>query len=347
MYGFPRRSNARRIAGGGWIVPSEPAPQLGRSPFPTARPASPLRAVLADPDPVARGRLIRLLEEGTDIRLMGESDSGGGALELIRQEAPDVLLLDVILPDMNGIELARSLNGQLGGGLIFVTEREDYALQAFEVHALDYLLKPVQRDRLQVALGRARALLRGRRDSGGQERLIALLDRRDAERQRRARLLIRRPEGAFFLKTGSIDWVEAAGKLIRVHACKRIYEQREALVRGTTQRVAASAVLPGWRTARNAGRPSEGPRKEGGSAIREGPASRRHATRIVAYTHSLRRTHCEERNHRERRDALRCENIGGAGVTTQQFCRDAPVWWNEQRASGSERRIFSREKSNL
>jgi two-component system LytT family response regulator len=186
---------------------------------------------LADPDPISRERVRQLLEEGSDVRLVGESDTARGTLELLRREIPDVLLLDVQLPDMDGIQLARSLNNQLVGGVIFVTNCPDCALQAFEVHALDYLLKPVQPDRLRVALGRARAILRGRRDSGAQDRLIALLDQRDSERQRRARLLIRRPEGAFFIKTESIDWVEAAGKLTRVHAAKRIYQQREALVR--------------------------------------------------------------------------------------------------------------------
>jgi len=231
MYQLPRSPNARRIAGGGWIVPPEPPPTASRPLLPNVRPTPPLRAVLADSDADARERLLLLLEEVPGIRVVGESDSARGTLQLIRRAAPDLLFLDVLLPDMDGIQLARSLDGQLVGGLIFVTEQEDRALQAFEVHALDYLLKPVQRDRLEWALGRARAVLRGRRDSGSQDRLIALLDKRDAERQRRARLLIRRPEGAFFLKTESIDWVEAAGKLTRVHASKRVYEQREALVR--------------------------------------------------------------------------------------------------------------------
>jgi two-component system LytT family response regulator len=172
-----------------------------------------------------------MLEETPDIRVVGEADNARGALALVQRQGPDLLFLDVVLPDMDGIQLARGLNGRLVAGLIFITETEDRALQAFEVHAVDYLLKPVERDRLDGALARARALFRGRRLSGSQDRLIALLDRRDAERHRRARLLIRRPEGAFFLKTDSIDWVEASGKLTRVHAAKRIYEQREALVR--------------------------------------------------------------------------------------------------------------------
>jgi two-component system, LytTR family, response regulator len=231
MYQFPRTPSARQIAGGGWIVPPEPPPTASRSLLAGVRPAPRLRAALADPDPGSRERLRRLLEEVPGIRVVGESDSARGVVQLIQRTAPDVLFLDVLLPDMDGIQLARTLDGKLVAGLIFVTEQHDRALQAFEVHALDYLLKPVQRDRLEWALGQARAVLRGRRDSGSQDRLIALLDKRDAERQRRARLLIRRPEGAFFLKTELIDWVEAAGKLTRVHASKRVYEQREALVR--------------------------------------------------------------------------------------------------------------------
>jgi two-component system LytT family response regulator len=228
MYEFQRSQQERRVAGGGWI-PSAPPSAPGRPLGSETRPTPRLRTVLADHDPGSRQRIRALLAEVSDIRLVGESRSGGDALDLIRREAPDLVFLDVLLPDLDGLQVARSLNGEVGE-LIFVTDRDEYALRAFEVHALDYLLKPVNRDRLHAAVAYARSVLRGRRDSAAHERLIALLDRRDAERQRRARLLIRRSEGAFFLKTDSIDWIEAAGKRVRVHTGKRVYEQRTALV---------------------------------------------------------------------------------------------------------------------
>jgi two-component system LytT family response regulator len=230
---FERSQQERRIDGGGWIpagsVTSAPPP--GASLGSISRRLLRLRTVLVDPDPAARHRLRGLLAGWSDIRLVGESGNGRDALDLIRRETPDLVFLEVHLPELNGLHVARSLKGEVSGGLVFVTDSEEYAVQAFEVHAIDYLVKPVHPDRLERAVAHARSIVRTRRDSWAQERLVALLDHRDAERQRRARLLIRRSEGAFFLKTDSIDWIEAAGKRVRVHTGKRVFEQRTALVR--------------------------------------------------------------------------------------------------------------------
>jgi two-component system LytT family response regulator len=137
-----------------------------------------------------------------------------------------------MLPDTDGFALARELRPHVRGGLVFVTGRPEGALEAFDVHAIGYLLKPVGRERLHELLEHARTLLfQDRRGLGAHERLIALLDRRDAERQRRARLLIRHTDGAFFVRTEAIDWIEAAGKLVKVHAGRQVHVQREALAR--------------------------------------------------------------------------------------------------------------------
>jgi two-component system LytT family response regulator len=204
-----------------------------------------------DPDPAWRARLRRLLEEEPGLEVVGECADGREALETISAERPDLVFLEVVLPDVDGLELARRLQRYVRAGIIFVTERNQYALQAFEVHALDYVLKPVRRERLSAAVGHVRALLQGRRGaSGAQQRLIALLDRRDAERQRRARLLIRHPDGVFFVKADAIDWVEAAGKLVKVHTGKHVHVQRDTLAHIEQQldpaqfvRVSRSAIV--------------------------------------------------------------------------------------------------------
>jgi two-component system LytT family response regulator len=217
---------ARRVTGGGWAV----------SPDGPSRPALPsphLRALLVDPDTLARRHLRQLLVDEPHILVVAECETRGAALAAAIQERPDLVFLEVVLSDGDGFALARELEPHVrGGGLIFVTDRPQGALQAFQVHALDYLLKPAEPERLHQAVAHARSLLlRDRRDPGVYERLIALLDQRDAERQRRARLLIRHPDGAFFIKTDAIDWVEAAGKLVRVHVGKQVYSQRDALTR--------------------------------------------------------------------------------------------------------------------
>lgn len=188
-----------------------------------------LRAALADPSPSSRRRLRHLLEEDHGIAVVGGCESGEALLELVRHSLPDLLFSEVILPDMDGFQLARRLNGRLDGGIIFVTERDSYALQGFEVHALDYLLKPVAPERLAATIAHTRAQFERRQRA--HEHLLALLDERDSERHRRTRLLIRGPAGASFVKANTIDWLEVAGKWVRVHSGNRVFEQREALAR--------------------------------------------------------------------------------------------------------------------
>lgn len=216
-------SPARRVSGGGWahLPDDSPRSSHGRS----------LRSVIVDADRLARRHLRQLLEDEPDVELVAECDAGSPAIEVIALARPDLVFLDVTLPDFDGFALGARLQGHLPGGLVYVSDRPQGALQAFDVHALAYLLKPVGRERLQAAVAHARSLLLPERRGAVEERLLALLDQRDAERQRRARLLIRHADGAFFIRTQTIDWIEAADKLVRIHAGKHVYEQREALAR--------------------------------------------------------------------------------------------------------------------
>ncbi|HKT60681.1 MAG TPA: LytTR family DNA-binding domain-containing protein [Gemmatimonadales bacterium] len=220
MY-FDGDSPARRVPGAGWPRrPTDAPPTQGR----------PLRSVIVDADRLARRHLQQLLQEEPGIDLVAECDAGQPAVEVIALARPDLVFLEIVLPDTDGFALGTRLRPHVPGGLVYVSDRPQGALQAFDVHALAYLLKPVGRERLRGAVAHARALLLPDR-RGAEDRLVALLDQRDAERQRRARLLIRHADGAFFLRTESIDWIEAADKLVRIHAGKHVYEQREALAR--------------------------------------------------------------------------------------------------------------------
>lgn len=183
-----------------------------------------------DADRLARRHLQQLLHSESGIELVAECDAGVPALEIVALARPDLIFLETALPDIDGFALGGRLRPHVRGGLVYVTDRPQAALQAFEVHALGYLLKPVGPERLRAAVAHVRALLLCDR-RGTEERLVALLDQRDAERQRRGRLLIRQADSAFFLRTETIDWIEAADKLVRIHAGKHVYEQREALAR--------------------------------------------------------------------------------------------------------------------
>ena len=130
----------------------------------TDRPgAQPLRVLIVEDEPPARRRLRSLLQRHDDVTIVGEAAHGGEAVELIQRDQPDVVLLDVELPVANGFEVIDAVGPANMPDVIFVTAYDHYAIRAFDVHALDYLLKTVESERLGTALGRARARLAPRR----------------------------------------------------------------------------------------------------------------------------------------------------------------------------------------
>ena len=130
-----------------------------------------LRALIVDDEPPARAILRRMLQEHADIELSGECKNGAEALALLRKQTPDLLFLDIQMPELDGFELLAALEETRLPAVIFVTAYDQYAVRAFEVAAVDYLLKPFDHERLDKALQRARA---GLRDHGG-ERLDQML----------------------------------------------------------------------------------------------------------------------------------------------------------------------------
>src|SRR6059058_5323784 len=124
-----------------------------------------IRTLVVDDEPVARARVLSLLRDESDIEVIGECESGPQALSAIESTSPDLVFLDIQMPQMDGVALARTL-GEAMPAVVFVTAYDEYALRAFEVHALDYLLKPFDRARFTVALDRARAQLEQDRAAG-------------------------------------------------------------------------------------------------------------------------------------------------------------------------------------
>src|SRR5262245_31258618 len=118
-----------------------------------------IKTLIVDDEPLARERLRQLLEAETDIEIIGECGDGVSALAAIENELPDLVFLDVQMPEMDGLGVVAGLKRERMPAIIFVTAYDQYALKAFEVHALDYLLKPFDRDRFQTALQRARTHL--------------------------------------------------------------------------------------------------------------------------------------------------------------------------------------------
>ena len=190
-----------------------------------------LRVVVADDEPMGRQRLVRLLQAEPDTDVVAACADGEEAVEAIREHAPDIVLLDIQMPHLDGFEVVAALGEAQQPAVIFVTAHDQYALRAFEVHAFDYLLKPVDQNRLREAMKRAVAPASRVPQGGTTRRILTLLEELNArERGRgRDRIVVRTPERAFFLKCETIDWIEAAGKFVHLHVGRAVHALRESM----------------------------------------------------------------------------------------------------------------------
>jgi two-component system LytT family response regulator len=191
---------------------------------------SKIRVLIVDDERPARRKLRRFLESEPDIEILGEQGGGQEAVEAIRQERPDLLFLDVQMPGLDGFGVISALDFEPLPQVVFVTAHDHFALRAFEVHALDYLLKPFDQDRFRKVMERARAYLARDRRSGDDldERINRLIEEMRTGTGFSQRLLINSGDRAFFLQVERIDRVEAAKNYVRIHAGADAY-----LLRGT------------------------------------------------------------------------------------------------------------------
>ena len=189
-----------------------------------------IRALIVDDEPLARERLRGLLEAEPDVAVVGECADGEAAVDAIRAEPPDLVFLDVQMPNLDGFGVVEAVGPENMPVTVFVTAYDRYALRAFEVHALDYLLKPFDRARFTVALDRARAQLEQDRAAGAADRLLALLDETKAPPRKGAeRIAVKSSGGVSFVRAEEIDWVEAAGNYAKLHAGGDVHLIRETL----------------------------------------------------------------------------------------------------------------------
>jgi two-component system LytT family response regulator len=181
-----------------------------------------MRVLIVDDEPLACERLRTLLSGEPDIEIAGECHDGASALAAIRRLAPDLVFLDVQMPEMDGFAVLRALDRM--PAVIFVTAFDQFAIQAFEVHALDYLLKPFDRERFQKALARAR---RGDLDA----RLRGLIEELRGRKQYTDRLVVRSGGRVLFLRVEELDYIESAGNYVRLHSGSEQYLYRETMAR--------------------------------------------------------------------------------------------------------------------
>jgi two-component system, LytTR family, response regulator len=209
-----------------------------------------IRALIVDDEPLARKRIRNLLAGEGDIAGIDECGTGREAIQMIRERSPDLLFLDIQMPEVNGFDVVQAIPEDRMPITIFVTAYDQHALRAFEVHALDYLLKPCNQDRFRRALERARAQLASCRTPGVDGGLKALINELRAEQNYISRFMVKSFNRVVFIKASEVDWIESAANYALLHVGEKTHIVRETmqaleskLSPKSFQRISRSAIV--------------------------------------------------------------------------------------------------------
>lgn len=189
-----------------------------------------IRTLVADDEPLARKRLIKLLKEDAGVEVVEVCANGKEAIEQINEKHPDLVFLDIQMPEINGFDVLQNLDQEHVPAIIFVTAYDEYALKAFEVHALDYLMKPFNKERFRDSLNRAKTAIKQDNKTLIGNKIEHLLEYLDPPKESLSRILVKSSGWYFFLKVSDIDWIESAGNYVRIHSGKNNYLIRETMI---------------------------------------------------------------------------------------------------------------------
>ena len=188
-----------------------------------------IRAVIVDDESPARTRIRELLRATPDVEIIDECSNGREAVRSISANSPDLVFLDIQMPELDGFAVIEALGPEHLPAVIFVTAYDHYAVQAFEVNAIDYLLKPFDRQRFQTALSRARDHLQMNNKGELNQQLNTLLRQLKTPQKQAERFVVKSGGRVFFLKNEEIDWIEAAGNYVRLHVGTETHLLRETM----------------------------------------------------------------------------------------------------------------------
>ena len=193
-----------------------------------------ITACIVDDEELARRGIRSRLEDCAGLQIVAECASGREAVEAIAEYTPDLVFLDVQMPGLDGFDVIDAVGPEQMPVVIFVTAYDEHALRAFDVHALDYLLKPIDEERLHDAIDRARDRLMQQQNSQLGDRLAALLDgvssgEIDETKSSTERFVIKTGGRVTFVDADAIDWVEAAGDYVRLHTSEKVHLLRETM----------------------------------------------------------------------------------------------------------------------
>lgn len=200
-----------------------------------------MRVLVVDDEPLARERIVRMLAGRPPVREVIEAPDGPSAIEAIRSRKPDLMFLDVQMPGVDGFGVLRAVGLDKLPAVVFVTAYDAHALRAFDVHAVDYLLKPYDTDRFWAAFRHASEVVAMRSVLGAGRRLAALLQEIDAGRpasteevpvepvKHLERIAVRGEGRIFFIRPTDVDWAESAGNYVKLHVGRAVHVIRETL----------------------------------------------------------------------------------------------------------------------
>jgi two-component system LytT family response regulator len=188
-----------------------------------------IRVVIADDEALASQQIRDFLRKFDDCELVGTCADGREAVQVIQDKKPDLLFLDIEMPELNGFQVLQEIQSGNVPVVVFVTAYDKYAIQAFEAHALDYLLKPFDFERFERTLIRAKKQIVSSRNGELSEKLLAMLESRKSQPKFLDRLAIKSRGRVIFLRTDEITWVEAAGNYLELHTGKESHLIREPI----------------------------------------------------------------------------------------------------------------------
>lgn len=188
-----------------------------------------VRALVVDDEALARDRLRQLLQAHPEVEIAGECADGREAVACIRKLSPDLVFLDVQMPELDGFGVLEALGDKWMPLIVFVTAHDKFALRAFEVHAVDYLLKPFDRARFEAALRHAIEQVRNRSGNAYGERQLALLTDLKSSAKAAERLAVKSSGRIFWVAFDEIDWIESADNYVELHVGAKSHLLRETL----------------------------------------------------------------------------------------------------------------------
>lgn len=188
-----------------------------------------IQALIVDDEALARGRLRKLLAGTEDLEILGECSNGREAISFIRDRRPNLVFLDVQMPEVSGFDVLRAMPEELWPAVVFVTAHDQHAIQAFEVHALDYLLKPFTQARLLAAVQRARQHLEARHQAALNQQLAEWLKSSSAEPACLSRIAVKTGAQTLFIRVEDLDYIESAGNYALLHTRTENHMVRETL----------------------------------------------------------------------------------------------------------------------